>query len=549
MISRLVFLLCFTVLVQKATPSDILDVLGDVINALADAVVSTLFDEDTDTSDKDLDWLYELLEPEDQCNPNPCHNDGVCEVVDDDDFRCSCPPPYKGKTCQKVRNICKKANCVRGECTVTLTPPYYECKCKEPYQPPNCKVASSCNPSPCLNGGTCRKGVTLSSFWCDCPANYTGNLCQVGPDDCYEENGENYRGNVSETVEGLECLPWNAYFILSEAVDLSEYNILKELEHNNLCRNPDGDARPWCFVRLENELTWEYCKVRKCSGSGNETEPTEPNEETTEEPTLIPDEDFATCGQLQTKRVAARIYRGMKAEPGAYPWQVSLQVRPKGTDIDFGHYCGGILIRSCWVLTAAHCINNDTDKQVVLGVTSLKKFSPDVQVIDVVEAITHEDYRETPGALYNDVALLRLKGSEGRCANETETVRTACLPTETFPDKTECTISGWGATEKAYISNHLLYAPVLLLSQKRCMEEKVYGNRLDGSMLCAGNMKGGVDSCQGDSGGPLVCEKDGTHYVYGVVSWGDSCGKRNKPGIYARVTTFLDWIDSKLSAS
>lgn len=50
---------------------------------------------------------------------------------------------------------------------------------------------------------------------------------------------------------------------------------------------------------------------------------------------------------------------------------------------------------------------------------------------------------------------------------------------------------------------------------------------------------------QGDSGGPLTCEKEGTHYVYGLVSWGDSCGKKNKPGVYTNVIHFLDWIASK----
>lgn len=55
-------------------------------------------------------------------------------------------------------------------------------------------------------------------------------------------------------------------------------------------------------------------------------------------------------------------------------------------------------------------------------------------------------------------------------------------------------------------------------------------------------------SHQGDSGGPLTCVENGSYYVYGLVSWGDGCGLKNKPGVYTQVTTFLSWIKSKIQS-
>lgn len=52
---------------------------------------------------------------------------------------------------------------------------------------------------------------------------------------------------------------------------------------------------------------------------------------------------------------------------------------------------------------------------------------------------------------------------------------------------------------------------------------------------------------QGDSGGPLTCERNQTHFIYGIVSWGDSCGEMGKPGVYTRVTKYVDWINTKIA--
>ena len=60
-------------------------------------------------------------------------------------------------------------------------------------------------------------------------------------------------------------------------------------------------------------------------------------------------------------------------------------------------------------------------------------------------------------------ALLRLSGTNGVCANETQFVKTACLPDVQLPDGMECKISGWGATEDckatfAYSASLMLFS-------------------------------------------------------------------------------------------
>ncbi|XP_035389436.1 hyaluronan-binding protein 2-like [Electrophorus electricus] len=469
-----------------------------------------------------------------KCNPNPCEHNGMCVTGAAGTLKCSCPWPFRGKKCQDIEKVCKNVTCGRGECVRIMTEPFYECKCKAPYRPPSCRTPSACAPSPCLNGGTCVKGRLRRRFTCVCPNNYSGKFCQIGPDDCYEGDGESYRGFVSETVDGLECLPWNSHLIPYTDFEEEEDGI----GPHNYCRNPDGESQPWCFIRNEGELQWDDCNVARCPEPENYTEPTSD----------APLKDFSVCGIPQPSRALGKIFGGRKAKPGAHPWQASLQIRSKGTTDPFRHNCGGILIDSCWVLTAAHCIDNENEIQESLGGVDLKKDEAADQSMGVEQYFVH--YTETDEALYNDIALLKLKAVDGVCAKETRFVKTACLPEDTLPDGMECSISGYGTTEHSEKgSTQLLDAKVLLIPQERCMAPHVYGNLLDGNLLCTGYTQGGVDSCLGDSGGPLVCNRNETYYVYGVVSWGDGCGKKNKPGIYARVTLFLDWIKEKMHST
>ncbi|NXR89695.1 HABP2 protein, partial [Hypocryptadius cinnamomeus] len=187
---------------------------------------------------------------------------------------------------------------------------------------------------------------------------------------------------------------------------------------------------------------WEYCDVSPCPGKELEV-----TEETPTEPPTDPPEIFQTCGQPEVRRTLKKIYGGSKATPGKHPWMASLQ---RQTPYGNKHFCGGVLIKSCWVLTAAHCLEDiETKIQVALGKQNLKEKEDHEQIFDVVQIILHGEYREEMGyALYNDIALLKLQPVDGYCAVETKHVKIACLPDFFLPAGTSCFISGWGNTEK-----------------------------------------------------------------------------------------------------
>ncbi|XP_050982501.1 hyaluronan-binding protein 2 isoform X1 [Labeo rohita] len=568
--------------------------------------------DDSDDDEDANDWLFELQGLRGKCSPNPCLNGGQCEEKRDK-FKCKCPKQFVGRRCERGKRVCKRGTCGAGFCLLTATPPYYKCKCIPPFAPPNCKTTAPCEPNPCQNNGKCVEDE--DDFECVCPDGYSGQYCQVDPNDCYEgDEGQSYRGKVSETDDGDECLDWNSEIVLDKRIFPSGAST-EGLGPHNFCRNPDGDKKPWCFIKKNKRLRWDYCNVRKCPTPATTTikivpsaavfptttvvtqyfipkvttlQPTVPSKTTADTdsippgattlqstvpvttdgkvtpestssakltttpvpPTTLPKDttssSFLTCGKPEPKKQLNRIYGGLKAIPGAHPWQVSVQVRPKGSIQDYRHICGGTLIKPCWVLTAGHCIGKNQDYRVILGGLNLIHKEKTDQTVLVENIILHEKFNETPDVVYNDIALLKLKATNGECAKESQFVKAACLPKEPFADGTECSISGWGVTETSeYGSVHLLDAQVLLISQEACSSNKVYAALVDDNMFCAGYLKGGVDSCQGDSGGPLTCERDQKHYIYGIVSWGDSCGEKNKPGVYTRVLKYLDWINEK----
>jgi len=220
--------------------------------------------------------------------------------------------------------------------------------------------------------------------------------------------------------------------------------------------------------------------------------------------------------------VTPQIVNGQPVNPpGKYPYMV----RAGG--------CGASLVGPYTLLCAAHC--SSAFSTVYIGRHNLNDNSETYETHDVAEKVVHPDYADQTG-IDHDFMMVRLKEPSSYAPVE--------LNADLIGGDVELTVMGWGATSTGgSASSILLEVDVDSMTNAEC-KTKYSANSITEDMICAGRTANGLtyDSCQGDSGGPIIEKSSGKQV--GVVSWGAGCADPNRPGVYARVSDQLPWIQS-----
>lgn len=262
---------------------------------------------------------------------------------------------------------------------------------------------------------------------------------------------------------------------------------------------------------------------------------------------------------------------GKEAKQGSWPWQVRLY---SSMDDTVG-YCGGSIIGPRWILTAAHCVEDESE--VVVGYGSVDRTK--TRKISGEKIVIHPDYLAGEKA---DLALIKLSNAIPDA--QWIGIADAGVDRELLKPGAKVIVTGWGskwdmdafnarlrdlvgnpeeadvaavrsATQKLARSMEDIQMPVLLhevdlvvndSSECKTAHEEIGFNKftIGETEICAQGPDGIKDSCTGDSGGPLVVPAPNSRKFVqvGIVSWGLQCGNPLFPGVYTRVASFNDWI-------
>lgn len=231
---------------------------------------------------------------------------------------------------------------------------------------------------------------------------------------------------------------------------------------------------------------------------------------------------------VQADYLRSFIIGGQEAIPHSKPYMAYLTIKEQFTT----DFCGGFLVGSDWVMSAAHCWKPNSTITVLLGAHDVHKQETSQQSFKVLKVSIHHGYKHGTVSSPNDIMLLKLD----KKATLNKYVQIIKLPLYTSNLVGRwCNVAGWGYNDDGSYPNTLYEVSITIVSREYCVQY-YSGNTIKDCMICAGYYASGKDSSQGDSGGPLVCNG----IAEGIVSF----GKPVPPGVYTRISWYRSWFRS-----
>ena len=258
--------------------------------------------------------------------------------------------------------------------------------------------------------------------------------------------------------------------------------------------------------------------------------------------------------------------RYVSTGPHDFPWMAALVYESSNPADAPQIFCGGVILSSNVVMTAAHCLSEVQGyslKKIRIGHAQLS--SEESFEVEIVDIKGHPEYKTTATGVINDIALLKLKQS----LKFTPAVKPVCLPTSKIDESIlsnantgQLQVVGWGKTSERSEdkqSDNLQMLNISYVQTDDCEDrfQKILQRKnksatfeLLESRMCAQGIPDS-DACNGDSGGPLLRLDIGSqiYQAIGVVSFGTRRCDSSTPGVYTRVTEFLPWIKNYMFKS
>ncbi|KAF4530806.1 hypothetical protein B566_EDAN017105, partial [Ephemera danica] len=261
------------------------------------------------------------------------------------------------------------------------------------------------------------------------------------------------------------------------------------------------------------------------------------------------------CGQ-PVGVVVPLVQNGAPSAKGQWPWLAAIFIK---TSVGQDFQCGGSLVSTSHVVTAAHCIKDPNKPAissdsfiVIVGKYNLRRAEPESEPRDISRVMMHPGY--ATGKFDNDIAIMILESP----VPITASVRPVCLWPEGQQDLSyvvnkKGTVVGWGKDEQG---NRVTDIPKMvnmpLVSQEECLRShRNYYYLTSDNTYCAGG-RDGAGPCNGDSGGGMFFKErtsDGSSrwMLRGVVSLSlqdeetRQCDLNNYI-VFTDVAKYLQWI-------